>query len=79
MHVISSANIRIRPFDLGDLGISAYLDDDEVADADPETLDSDGGIETPRRPPFPKSQPGHLIETRLWFLVIHPRDDRPGE
>lgn len=63
-----------------------HLDDDQITDADPETLDRDRSVETPRRPSFPKSQPGDLIETSFRFLITLDRDrdrssrsDRPGE
>lgn len=63
-----------------------HLDDDQITDADPETLDRNRSVETPRRPSFPKSQPGDLIETSLRFLITLDRDrdrssrsDRPGK
>jgi hypothetical protein len=51
-------------------GCQPHLDNDQIADADPKTLDRDGKIETPRGPTLTKRKQRYRVETRFDSRVM---------
>ena len=58
--------------------MTTHLDNDQITNTNPKTLDRNRRVKTPRRPPLTKRQSSDLIETSFGFFVVVGYD-RSGE